>query len=308
MERSKRVLSIQSHVVSGYVGNKAAVFPLQLLGFDVDVINSVHFSNHTGFEKGFEGDVLQGDQLRSILQGLERNGLLKDVGHLLTGYIGSESFLAAVMDVLKIVRQHSGGNLRYVCDPVLGDVGSGFYVPEELVRLFREQVIPEADIITPNQFEAEKLTEKTISSVGDVKAVCNTLHDMGPAIVFITSVMLETDDKKTISVFASKRDETKGNTTTQIWRINCPELAGRYTGTGDLFSALLLGHSALSPDNLPQTMEKVMNTMYASIQRSLELSPDDASLDLKCPRGLALIQCKDIIENPPLEFKAELIQ
>ena len=239
------------------------------------------------------------------MQGLERNGLLNDVGHLLTGYIGSASFLEAVMDVLKTVRHHSGGKLRYVCDPVLGDIGSGFYVPEELVQLFREQVVPEADIITPNQFEAGQLTGMSISSVGDVKEVCNALHDMGPPIVLITSVMLETDEKKIISVFASRRNESKG--ATQLWRINCPELAGRYTGTGDLFSALLLGHSALNPDDLPGSVEKVMNTMYAAIQRSLELSPD-IPLDSKVPRGLKLIQCKDIIENPPLEFKADLIQ
>ena len=148
------------------VGNKAAVFPLQLLGFDVDVVNSVHFSNHTGFANGFEGDVLQGDQLRAIMKGLERNGLLNGVGHLLTGYIGSASFLEAVMDVLKTLRKHhsggTAGKLRYVCDPVLGDVGSGFYVPQELVKLFREQVVPEADVVTPNQFEVSSVCQNAL--------------------------------------------------------------------------------------------------------------------------------------------------
>jgi len=96
-----RVLSIQSHVVHGYVGNKAAVFPLQLLGFDVDVINSVQFSNHTGYQKSWEGDVLNGEQLGSLLDGLERNELLRNTGHLLTGYIGSESFLRVVIKVIR---------------------------------------------------------------------------------------------------------------------------------------------------------------------------------------------------------------
>lgn len=293
---------------------------MQLLGFDVDVVNSVHFSNHTGFEQGFEGDVLQGDQLRSIMKGLQRNGLLKDVGHLLTGYIGSASFLEAIMDVIKTLRQQgdnsnedaNNGNsavgtkrkLRYVCDPVLGDVGSGFYVPQELVKLFREQVIPEADVVTPNQFEAEQLTGMTITSVEDVKKVCASLHDMGPKLVILTSVLLaDVGDKKTISVFASKRDDGIA----QLWRINCPELPGQYTGTGDLFSALLLGHSALNGENLPSSIEKVMNTMYAAIKKSLELTPE-IPLDAKQPRGLMLIQCKSIIENPPMEFKAQLVQ
>jgi pyridoxal kinase len=124
------------------VGNKSAVFPLQLLGFDVDVVNSVHFSNHTGYENGFRGDILKGDQLRDLLHGLEDNGLLSDIGHLLTGYIGSDSFLEAVLDVLKTLRKF--GNVRFVCDPVLGDRGR-FYVPESLVQLYREKVIPQAD-------------------------------------------------------------------------------------------------------------------------------------------------------------------
>lgn len=274
----------------------------------MDVVNSVHFSNHTGFSKGFEGDVLQGDQLRKIMEGLERNGLLKDVGHLLTGYIGSASFLEAVMGVLKTLRKNCNGGktkLRYVCDPVLGDVGSGFYVPQELVKLFREQVVPEADVVTPNQFEAEQLTGMSLSSVEDVKKACNILHDMEPTLVIITSVMLENEKENIISVFASRRNDDGKET--QLWRVNCPQLPGRYTGTGDLFSALLLGHSALNPTNLPESIEKVMNTMYASIKRSLELSPE-IPLDSTVPRGLMLIQCKDIIENPPKEFKAKLIQ
>merc|ERR1719162_1156783 len=97
----RRVLSVQSHVVHGYVGNKAAVFPLQLLGFDVDVINSVQFSNHTGYPFGYEGEMLDGAQLKRLVEGMERNGLLSSndadsddgIGNILTGYIGSESFL-----------------------------------------------------------------------------------------------------------------------------------------------------------------------------------------------------------------------
>ena len=78
------------------MGNKSAVFPLQLLGFDVDVVNSVHFSNHTGYPNGFKGDILKGNQLKEILCGLEANDLLRDIGYVLTGYIGSQSFLEAV--------------------------------------------------------------------------------------------------------------------------------------------------------------------------------------------------------------------
>lgn len=147
---NKRVLSIQSHVVSGYVGNKAAVFPLQLLGFDVDVINSVQFSNHTGYPSGWEGEVLDGTMLEKLVDGMDRNGLLSAfdgddldsgrIGHVLTGYIGSESFLRAVVNVVKKLKGLNP-KCRYICDPVLGDMGR-FYVPKELVEIYKSDVLP----------------------------------------------------------------------------------------------------------------------------------------------------------------------
>lgn len=128
-----RVLSIQSHVVQGYVGNKSAVFPLQLLGMDVDIINSVQFSNHTGY-KVFKGKRLDGADLHELLDGMETNNLLRDAhSHLLTGYIGSVSLLDAIVRVYKRLRAaHSDpSKLLYVCDPVMGDLGK-LYVPLEL--------------------------------------------------------------------------------------------------------------------------------------------------------------------------------
>jgi pyridoxine kinase len=130
-----RVLSIQSHVVQGYVGNKSAVFPLQQLGMEVDIINSVHFSNHTGYPS-FGGKHLRltGDDVLDLLDGLEQNDLLRDkYTHLLTGYIGSPALLAAVLKVHARLgaAQTQGRKLLYVCDPVLGDNGK-LYVAQEL--------------------------------------------------------------------------------------------------------------------------------------------------------------------------------
>ena len=116
-ELPRRVLSVQSHVVSGYVGNRAAVFPLQILGFDCDSINTVQFSNHTGYPL-FKGTVTSGDQLIEIANGLKSNMLL-DYDYLLTGYIGSESFLDSVLDLLGMIESFNS-NVRYICDPVLG--------------------------------------------------------------------------------------------------------------------------------------------------------------------------------------------
>jgi pyridoxine kinase len=279
------------------VGNKAAVFPLQLLGFEVDVVNSVHFSNHTGYVEGFEGDVLKGEQLRSILSGLERNGLLSDVGHLLTGYIGSESFLSAVLEVLTTLRKEK--TVRFVCDPVLGDKGK-FYVPEELVPLYRDKVIPLADVLTPNQFEVEQLTGINIKSMDDALKACAVLHDMGPGLVFITSMELATEVEDTMAILASQRT---ADGSTSVWRIDSNVFPGHFTGTGDLCASLLLAHTAMHPDNLPAAMEKVIDTMHAVISRTHQHSGESVQ-----SRELRLIQSKKDIENPPPRFKAERLQ
>ncbi|KAL2103147.1 hypothetical protein ACEWY4_000015 [Coilia grayii] len=155
-----RVLSVQSHVVRGYVGNKSASFPLQVLGFEVDSINSVQFSNHTGYEH-WRGQVLNADELQSLYEGLQLNQLTH-YDYILTGYCRDESFLQRVVDIIQELRNNNP-NLVYVCDPVMGDHGS-MYVPEVLLPVYREKVLPIADILTPNQFEAELLTGKKITS------------------------------------------------------------------------------------------------------------------------------------------------
>lgn len=270
------------------MGNKAAVFPLQLLGFDVDVINSVNFSNHTGYQNGFKGEVLSGDQLLSLLDGLERNALVEDTRHLLTGYIGSESFLRAVLDVLSALRKN-GRSVRYVCDPVLGDRGN-FYVPRDLVDVYKELVLPVADVLTPNQFEVEQLTGISIRSLKDAKDACSHLHGCGPALVVITSVQFE-DRGDILAVLASQRVDGSDS----LWMVECPLLPGQFTGTGDLFASLLLAHTAQPTHLLPVALEKVMNTMYAVLKRTLAQT--------KYPSELQLIQSKNDIEDPPHMFK-----
>ncbi|CAC5376074.1 pdxK [Mytilus coruscus] len=148
-----RVLSIQSTVVFGYVGNKSASFPLQVLGFDVSTINSVQFSNHTGYGK-FKGQVLNDDDVECLYEGLKENNI-HNFTHLLTGYIGSKSFLQKVGDIIKDMKI-TNPTLTYVCDPVMGDNGK-MYVPKELLPVYKETILPLADIITPNQYEADCL-------------------------------------------------------------------------------------------------------------------------------------------------------
>ncbi|XP_030944187.1 pyridoxal kinase isoform X1 [Quercus lobata] len=297
-----RVLSIQSHTVQGYVGNKSAVFPLQLLGYDVDPINSVQFSNHTAYLKNdagypsFKGQVLNGQQLWELIEGLEANNLLYYT-HLLTGYIGSVSFLNTILEVVNKLRSVNP-KLIYVCDPVLGDEGK-LYVPSELVSVYREKVVPVASMLTPNQFEAEQLTGFRIGSERDGREACNILHAAGPSKVVITSIVID-GSLHLIGSHQKEKDQSP-----EQFKIVIPKIPAYFTGTGDLMTSLLLGWSNKYPDNLDKAAELAVSSLQALLQRTLNdyrsvgYDPQSSSLEIR------LIQSQDDIRNPQVAFKAE---
>nr|XP_011465167.1 PREDICTED: pyridoxal kinase isoform X1 [Fragaria vesca subsp. vesca] len=292
-----RVLSIQSHTVQGYVGNKSAVFPLQLLGYDVDPINSVQFSNHTGYPT-FKGQVLNGEQLWELIQGLESNDLLYYT-HLLTGYIGSVSFLSTVLEVVNKLRSVNP-KLRYVCDPVMGDEGK-LYVPPELVSVYREKVVPVASMLTPNQFEAELLTNSRIVSECDGRKACNILHAAGPSMVLVVITSINIDGN--LLLIGSHQKEQ--GLSPEQFKIVIPKIPAYFTGTGDLTTALLLGWSNKYPDNLDKAAELAVSSLQALLQRTVNdyksagHDPKSTSLEIR------LIQSQDNIRQPQIKFRAE---
>ncbi|ETL47262.1 pyridoxal kinase [Phytophthora nicotianae CJ01A1] len=292
-----RVLSIQSHVVQGYVGNKSAVFPLQLLGMDVDPINSVQFSNHTGYAK-FTGRRLTGDELHELLDGMEINDLLKDAHtHLLTGYIGSISLLDAIVRVYERIRaaQTHPERLVYVCDPVMGDLGK-LYVPLELVDMYRSKVLPICDVLTPNQYECELLAEMELRTVKDAMHACKKLHTLGPKVVVISSFQEASEDEtpKELVVIGSK--VITGGRCEQ-YEVRFPWIDSYYTGTGDLFAALLLAWLYRFPDDFKRALENVISTIQDVLRITLKLGGKDC--DLK------LIQSRHVIANPTVRFFAK---
>eukprot|EP01137_Pigoraptor_chileana_P015616 Opistho-2@71781 len=293
-----RVLSIQSHVVSGYVGNKAAVFPLQLLGYDVDAINSVQFSNHTGYG-AWTGQRLDGTQLWDLVDGLQKNNLIQ-YSHLLTGYIGSPSFLEVVLRVVKLLRE-ANPNLLFVCDPVLGDQGK-LYVPPELVPIYRDQVVPLANVLTPNQFEAELLTGITIKTEDDAFAAIDALHARGVRTVVITSSDIGGDTSHSITVLGSQMSESTSKP--QRLRVHVPRLPMNFTGSGDLFSALLLAWTNKYPTDLKTALGKVVATMRGVLHRThdhfTQVSPSmESDKTTARLRELRLVDSKRDIEDPP---------
>lgn len=295
-----RVLSIQSHVVCGYVGNKSATFPLQVLGFEVDAINSVQFSNHTGYEH-VKGQVLKSSELEELMEGLRLNDIHR-YSHLLTGYVGDTSFLHAVVDVAKDLKKVNP-RLIYVCDPVLGDNGQ-LYVPKELVPIYRDELIPFADIITPNQFETELLTGVKITDEESALAAISALHSLGPKTVVLSST--EFNNSVLIGYASSKN----GDDDDVLVRIDIPRLPGSFTGTGDLFSACFLAWYTKTNGDLKLTMEKTVATLQAVLTRTQHVAKERAGENnhpTPAQRELQLIQSKALIENPTKTSTAVLL-
>ncbi|KAI2809716.1 hypothetical protein RDWZM_003093 [Blomia tropicalis] len=298
-----RVLSIQSHVVSGYCGNKSAVFPLQTLGFDVDFINSVQFSNHTGYGT-WKGQVLNETELRELYDGLKQNGLDRFYTHLLTGYARSPSFLEAMHSVIGEIKSNQS-NAIYLCDPVLGDNGR-LYVPKELVPIFRDKIIPLADIITPNQFEAELLSESKITDLKSALNAIDILHGKGIRTVVISSTDegFNQSDPKNLTIIASSNHTG----TRQLYSISIPRVSATFVGTGDLFAALFLAWFTKTSFNLKIALENVVATLQSIIQRTIKFAENrDGGTTKRGNVELKIIQGRNDILEPNVAIRCNEI-
>jgi pyridoxine kinase len=312
--RSRRVLSIQSNVVYGYVGNKCSVFALQALGVEVDPLNTVQLSNHTGYQIA-RGTKFPAQNLLDSIAGLKANGFLQQYTDLITGYVGSVDYLKALARVIAELQQVQvaahGEKLCYVCDPVMGDDGR-MYTPSEFVEIYRDSIIPHATIITPNQTEAELLSGIAIATADDLRRVCRHFHDRGIECVFITSCTLRGVEDG-ISVFASRRtngndsvpsssspsssssqgvDVVQGGGEDETCYLCVPRVRGKYSGTGDLTTALFAAWFSRSGGDLAATVINCMTTVYA-IVRDTEKAQS---------KEILLLKGRDYIEHPPAEL------
>jgi pyridoxine kinase len=278
------VLSIQSHVALGHVGNAAAVFPLQRLGYEVLPVHTVQFSNHTGYGQ-FRGQVFASGHIREVLLGLRERGALARVAAVLSGYLGDAGTGAVILETVEQIRRDNP-QLRYLCDPVMGDVGRGVFVNDAIPDFLRNLAIPCADIITPNQFEFELLTGSTLGSLGEAVYAARQLCARGPETVVITS--LSTPD------LAPERLSTLGVNAQGAWLVSTPrlDLQPLPNGMGDVFSATLLAR-LLAGMPLPQALELATSTLYA-----LVLATPSGS------RDLPLVAAQEQIGMPQQSFKA----
>jgi len=184
------VLSIQSHVAYGHVGNSSAVFPLQRLGIEVWPVHTVQFSNHTGYG-AWTGRVFDGQAVEEVVQGIADRGVLGRCDAVLSGYLGSADIGHAVVGTVGRVRSENPDAV-YCCDPVIGDVGRGVFVRPGIEELMREVAVPAADVVTPNHFELDLLSGTTTRTLQEVKDAVAAVHALGPRVVLTTSLV--TDD------------------------------------------------------------------------------------------------------------------
>jgi pyridoxine kinase len=228
------VLSIQSHVTYGHVGNAAAVFPLQRLGHDVWAINTVGFSNHLGYPT-WRGRTHSPAEVREILDGLDMLGALARCDAVLSGYLGDKGNSEVVLDAVARVRA-ANPDAPFACDPVMGDRGSGLFVKPEIPKVFSEQLLPIADMAFPNAFELEYLTGGSTDRLpAALDAADALLSRMRPGAIMVLTSLLRTDGPAgRIEVLTVSGDGA--------WLIDSPYFAGPPHGAGDCFAALFLGH------------------------------------------------------------------
>lgn len=226
------ILSIQSHVAYGHVGNSAAVFPLQRMGIEVWPVHTVQFSHHTGYGPA-RGRVFDAALIREVVAGIAERGVLAQCDGVLSGYIGDAEIGAAILDAAARVKRANPKAL-YACDPVIGDAERGAFVREGVAAFMREKAVAAADIVTPNAFELEFLTGREARTLAAVRDAVDALHARGPRVVLVTSVQTEDTPGDAIDMLASGAGGQ--------FRLRTPRLSGTFNGAGDLTAALFLAH------------------------------------------------------------------
>src|SRR3984957_20236698 len=278
------ILSIQSHVVYGHVGNSAAVFPLQRLGREVWPLMTVQYSSHVG-HAGWRGRAFDAAMIDDCLSGLEAIGVLPHCAGLLTGYLGKAEIGEAALRALDHIRAVNG-EAAYACDPVIGDVGPGVYVAAGVAEFFRDRALPLATIATPNAFELEWLTGEPVNNLQAARRAIAALRERGPRVVVATSLQLDDTPSDALDLLAGNE--------AGLWRVRTPNLPISVNGSGDLFAALLF-HHWLKTHDTRDALSHATASVYAIVKATLDSGSGE----------LSLIATQEEFTNPPQLFVAE---
>ena len=274
------VLSVQSRVAYGHVGNAAAVFPLQRLSIEAWALDTVAFSNHTGHGR-WRGSVVPAGEIADLFEGVAALGVLPQIDAVLSGYLGDALTGPVLLDIVEQVRAANPSAL-FCCDPVIGDVDTGSYVTDGIAEFFRDTALALADIITPNRFELEYLTGHTVATVAEAASAATALRALGPKIVLVTSIELEGDR---IAMLTAGPDG--------VWAAETPRLPVMLNGCGDVTAALFLGR-LLRGEALPDALALTAASMYGIIDATMRLGRYE----------LALVAAQQELVSPSLSVAA----
>ena len=281
------ILSIQSHVAYGHVGNAAAVFPLQRLGDEVWPIHTVQFSNHPGYG-GFRGSVFDAGLIDACVEGIAERGALARCDAVLSGYLGNAETGDAILRAV-IRTKAANPDALYCCDPVIGDTGAGVFVREGVADFFAQRALAAADIVTPNHFELELLAEMPVHSVAPLRAALARLHATGPRIVLVTSLVLDDTPDDAIDLCVSARGK--------IWRLRTPKLAIAPNGAGDAMAALFLSHF-LTTRSPHAALAEAASSLFGVLRRTVEAGS----------REMLIVEAQDEFVRPTQRFEAVVLK
>lgn len=281
------MLSIQSSVAYGHAGNSSAVFPMQRMGVDVIAVYTVHFSNHTGYGS-WRGPLLTPDDVREVVTGVDERGALADLDAVLSGYQGATQMGRVILDAVALAKRRSPQAL-YCCDPVMGDFGRGMYVLAGIPEFMRDEVVPAADILTPNQFELDFLTDRKCRTLADVQQAADELAARGPSIVLVTSVDAIDAEPDTLTMLARSPEGT--------WTVTTPLLPRTFTGSGDFTTATFLSHY-LATRSVPTALEQTASIVYSVLEQTTRSGREE----------LQLVAAQENMINPAFRFGARRVR
>lgn len=279
------ILSLQSHVAYGYVGNCVATFVLQRMGHEVVKINTVQFSNHSGYGKIF-GDVMSLEHIDTIFTGLKELKVLDNIQGVLTGYMGDKALGGVLLKWLKYIKD-SNPDVIYCCDPVIGDIGRGVFVKEGVGEFFRDNAARFGDIVTPNHFELSYLMKEEVRTIEDAIKACNILHRQGAKVVLVTSLLVDGISEDIIQMLVIGKQG--------VFVISTPKLPMPIpvNGAGDMTAAIFLA-SFLATKDVKISLEQTATKVYRIFEQTL----------LSGRRELALIQGQDHLLLNDIQFEA----
>jgi pyridoxine kinase len=280
------ILSIQSHVAYGHVGNSAAVFPLQRLGVEVWPVHTVQFSNHTGYGH-WRGAVFEADVIREVVRGIGEHGVLGACDGVLSGYLGSPEIGEAVLEAVALVK-NANAAARYCCDPVIGDIGRGVFVRPGVDEFLRTRAVPTADVITPNHFELEALSGRETQTLAQALAAVDALHALGPEAVMVTSLRTRETPADCIDLLGCDRAGK--------FRVRTPLLPTPGNGAGDAAAALFFAHH-LQHGAADRALALTASALFGVLARTAEAGAAE----------MLLVAAQDELVAPSRMFEAERV-